>query len=107
MIKVAVKKMWGGKVSVRSYLVEYGIKTNQPLKIVFEGQEMVILPEKLKNYTCENQEFTAKRTDKYIRAGEKYKLYDYEWIPQKNYGWTEKGLKHLFECYKKVFKKKL
>ena len=103
-MKVSVKKLFGGRVSVRSYLVKYCKKTRQNLVIEFEGQNMTVEWPDLGRYTTDGNTYTAKRYDRYIRLGEKYKLYDYIWRPNvEPVGWTKEGLKKYLEIVR-IFK---
>lgn len=69
------KKMFGGRVSVRSPLIDYIKRMNDKLTLEYGGKEMLITPKT--PYTCDERLHRAERTDKYIKKGEYYKLYDY------------------------------
>ena len=80
MISYHAKKMFGGRVSVRSYHIEYIKKMKQNLKLIYDGREMIITPHT--QYTCDERLHRAKKTDKYIKKGDYYKLYDYVFNPR-------------------------
>ena len=63
----------------------------------------------LKDYTCDERPQIAQRSDKYIKKGSIYRLYDYEFIPQetaKELDWTLDGLRKLSEAFKNLNKPK-
>ena len=102
------RKMWQGKVSVRSFIVEYCIKMKEPLTIEYEGKLMKV--RNLKDYTCDERPQIAQRSDKYIKKGEIYRLYDYEFIPQEDVNpasdWEMEGLKKMLLAWKNLKKPK-
>lgn len=102
------RKLWGGSVSVPSFLVDFAKKTQKKIKIEYEGQYMVV--DGLTHYEVTAPPQIAKRTDKYIRAGQPYQLYDYVWNPQEDkgpIGYTKEGLERLHDAYAKIFGKKV
>lgn len=102
-MKVHIKKLFGGKVSVRSYLVKYCKKTRTNLVIEFEGQKMTVEYPNLDRYTTDGNTYTAKRYDQYIRMGDKYKLYDYIWRPDvEPASWTKQGMELVISAWKKI-----
>jgi len=96
------KKQFAGKVSVRSYIVEYCQKMKEPLTLLFDGKSMKI--KNLKSYTCDNIPFVAQMSDKYIKKGAIYRLYDYEFSPDPEIvqDYTDLGLKRKFEAMKEA-----
>ena len=79
MIKVEVKKIWLGKVSVREHIYKKALRLKQSLGIVHEKEYMLIPYANLKKarvYT--NQIFKSKFNDK------SYRLIDFEWKPYKD-----------------------
>jgi hypothetical protein len=100
------KKMWQGRVSVRSYLVEYCQKMKEPLVIEFEGKRMKV--KDLKDYACDERPQIAQRSDKYIKRGETYHLYDFEFIPEEPtpLDYTKEGLSSLLKAWKALKKPK-
>lgn len=95
------KKLWQGRVSVRSYIVEYCRKMREPLTIEFEGKLMRVRD--LKDYTCDERPQIAQRSDKYIKRGEIYRLYDFKWNPTEEptpLDYTKEGLGKLLEAWK-------
>src|SRR3990167_11275435 len=100
MIIYQVKKIFGGKISIRSHVVRFAKRTRQPIVVKFNRQKMTIDYYSLGNYTTDNNEYTAKRTDQYASIGEKYKLYDYIWRPDSEHiGWTQEGLYKVSEIW--------
>jgi hypothetical protein len=103
-----VKKMYGGRTSVRDYLVKYCKKMREPLIIDFENKQMRV--KDLNKYYCDQIPHHAQLTDKYIRKGEVYYLWDYlfepniEATPPTEY--TETGLKGLLQAWKNLKKPK-
>jgi len=79
MIFYHCHKLYGGRVSVRDYLVKYARKTRQVIEIYYEGNKMRVNGNT--QYECDGRNHLAKRTDKYIKRGETYQLYDYVWNP--------------------------
>mgnify|MGYP000335898701 FL=1 len=78
MIKVEVKKVWLGKVSVREHIYKKALRLKESLGIVHEKEYMFIPYTNLKKarvYT--NQVFKSKFNDK------SYRLIDFEWKPWK------------------------
>ena len=78
MIKVEVKKIWLGKVSVREHIYKKALRLKQSLGIVHEKEYMLIPYANLKKarvYT--NQIFKSKFNDK------SYRLIDFDWKPYK------------------------
>lgn len=80
----------------------------EPLIIEFEGKQMKV--KDLNKYYCDDIPHTAQKSDKYIRKGEQYRLYDYlfepniEAIPQEN--WEMDGLKKMLLAWKNLKKPK-
>lgn len=101
MISFKSKKLWGGKVSVRSCIVEFAKKTGQVIEVTHNGLKMKI--NSASSYTCDNVPHIAQRTDKYIKAGKVYQLFDYEWKPiVENDEWTSSGKESLLSAWKKL-----
>lgn len=75
------RKLYNGRVSVQSSVVDYARRLGRKLIVDYEGQRMLV--HNLDAYECDNQSFLAHHTDKYIKAGKQYKLYDYIWDPVK------------------------
>ena len=104
---VNVKKMWTGRTSVRDYFVKYCKKMREPLIISYGGKQMKV--KDLNKYYCDNIGHYAQLSDKYIRKGDVYYLYDYEFVPDfeeppKDY--NEQGLKGLLMAWKNLKKPK-
>jgi hypothetical protein len=106
MITYHCKKMYGGKLSIRSPIVEYCIKMKEQLTIEFEGKKMIV--KNLKDYTCDERPQIAQRSDKYMKRGDIYRLYDYTFIPEedKPLDFTKDGMTKMYEAMKGFFKKK-
>jgi hypothetical protein len=102
------KKQWEGKVSVRSYIVEYCKKMKEPLILEFAGKKMKV--KDLKDYTCDKHPFIAQRSDNFIKKGSVYNLYDYNFIPQEDVkpaeDWKMEGLKKALLAWKNSKKPK-
>lgn len=73
------RKLYNNRVSVQSSVVDYARRRGRKLIVDYEGQRMLV--HNLEDYTCDNQSFLARHTDKYIKAGNSYQLYDYYWDP--------------------------
>lgn len=73
------RKLYQGRVSVQSSVVSYCQRLGRKLIVDYEGQRMLV--HNLEAYECDGQSFLARHTDKYIKAGKTYKLYDYIWAP--------------------------
>jgi hypothetical protein len=87
MIKVEVKKIWLGKVSVREHIYKKALRKKESLGIVHGSEYMFIPYEKLKtakSYT--DQSFTSKYD------GKKYRLVDFEWKPYKEENTNQRSL---------------
>lgn len=87
MIKVEVKKVWLGKVSVREHIYKKALRKKESLGIVHGSEYMFIPYEKLKtakSYT--DQSFTSKYD------GKKYRLVDFEWKPYKEENTNQRSL---------------
>ena len=80
-----VKKIWNGRVSLRSYVVDSQIKKNEPIKVTFKNDTMILSVRELMK-----KDSMTECTSKF--DGTKYKLYDYVWRPidkrQKELLWT-------------------
>ena len=78
MIKVEVKKIWLGKVSVRDYVYKKALRQKESLGIV-HGKEFMIIPyenlKKAKQYT--------KTTIQSKFNNKTYTLIDFNWKPYK------------------------
>ena len=70
-----VKKLWHGDISVRDYIVKEAIKKREDLKIIFNGQEMIIGWDKLLEGKKSKEIFKSKHTNL------EYYLIDYLWKP--------------------------
>ena len=95
------KKMYGGRVSVRDYMVKYCKKMREPLIISYGGKQMKV--KDLNKYYCDNIGHYAQLTDKYIRKGQVYYLYDFEFSPnieEVSKDYNEEGLKGLLNAWK-------
>ena len=42
MKKYPVKKLWNGRVSLRDYIVEKHIRNKEPIKVIYNMDEMVL-----------------------------------------------------------------
>ena len=101
MIKYKCKKLWGGKVSVRSCVVDYARRTGQSIEVEFNGQKMVINNKSAYEVTAPPQ--TAQRTDRYMKKGESYQLYDFLWQPKIEINdWTNEGRSKLLSAWNKI-----
>lgn len=98
--------MWGGDVSVGSFVVKYALKTKQKIRLEYDSGHMIIDGNTPYKITAPTQ--IAQRTDQYIKKGEPYQLYDYKWEPRvvEPDGYTEEGMIKLHEVMLKVFGKK-
>lgn len=80
MKKYPVKKLWNGRVSLRDYIVEKHIRNKEPIKVIYNMDEMVLSVREL-------EKRDSMTTVKSKFDGKSYKLYDYIWRPQdKNQG---------------------
>lgn len=72
-----VKKIFNGFVSVRSPIIQSCLKKKQSLRIVYNGKEMIIPMQKLRNpFQLHSRTFTSKFN------GKPYKLYDFRFKPK-------------------------
>jgi len=76
-MKYTAKKVFEGKVSVRSYVVERAIEKKEPLEIFVNKKRMVVRPEQLP--FCEK---TGKVYPARYGGGGSYELWDYPWEPE-------------------------
>jgi len=80
----------------------------EPLVIEFEGKQMKVRD--LDKYYCDDIPHTAQRSDKYIRKGHQYRLYDYLFEPNIEAtpptDWTTGGISKLVEAWKNLNKPK-
>jgi hypothetical protein len=80
MREYPVKKLWNGRVSLRDYIVEKHIRNKEPIKVVYNMDEMVLSVREL-------EKRDSMTTVKSKFNGKSYSLYDYVWRPQnKNQG---------------------
>lgn len=102
------KKMFTGRTSVRDYLVKYCRKMKEELIIEFEGKQMKVRD--LDKYYCDNIPHHAQHSDKFIKKGDVYYLWDYlfepniEINPAEN--WEMDGLKKMLLAWKNLKKPK-
>lgn len=97
MLVFKAKKMFGGRVSVRSYHIDYITRMRDKLRLIYDGREMIITPKT--PYICDGRLHKAEKTDKYIKRGDYYKLYDYVFLAKsKPIEETMEGLKAKFEA---------
>ena len=97
------RKLYGGYISIPDFVVKYARRTHKKVRAEFEGQYMLISPDDKYEVTAPNQ--TAHRTDKYIKKGQIYTLWDFWWSPVdevKPTDWTMGGLSKLVEAYRKM-----
>lgn len=73
------RKLYNNRVSVQSSVVDYARRLGRKLIVDYNGERMLV--HNLDDYSCDGQSFLARHTDKYIKAGNMYKLYDYIWSP--------------------------
>ena len=73
------RKLYMGNVSINSQVVEYCKRLGRKLIVDYQGARMLI--KDLDNFLCDGQTFIAHHSDKYMKAGNTYKLYDYIWAP--------------------------
>jgi hypothetical protein len=102
-----IKRLWGGYASVRSSVVEFAKRTHRKVKIEYDGQYMIIDGDTKYEITAPPQ--IAQRTDKYMKKGKPYQLYDYLWSPVNEKTpteYTQDGLKELHKIMKSLFSKK-
>ena len=87
MIKVEVKKIWLGKVSVREHIYKKALRQKESLGIV-HGKEYMFIPyEKLKTAkTYTEQSFKSKYN------GKEYRLVDFDWKPYKEDNTNQRSL---------------
>jgi len=101
------RKIWGGYISVPSFLYDYAKRTHKKIRIEFEGQYMIVDTKTPYEITAPTQ--TAQRTDKYTKKGTPYQLYDFFWVPVEEIRpeeYTATGLTKLHEAMAKFFKPK-
>lgn len=82
MIRYTAKKMFGGRVSVKSPVVDYAKRVDEKIRLTFKDRFMIVTPHT--QYTCDDRFHKAEKSDEYIKKGEYYKLYDYVFNPRKN-----------------------
>jgi virulence-associated protein VagC len=78
MITVKIRKLFRNMVSIRDYIVRKCILENVSLKIIHEGEYMILNPDDLKNksFQLTKQKFDSKFID-----NKKYELMDFYWNP--------------------------
>lgn len=98
------KKLWTGRVSVRDYIVAYCKKMNEPLTIMYQDRHMRVRD--LADFYCDQRHHIAQRSDKFIRKGQTYMLYDYLWDPSDpvEVEYTEDGRKAMLTAWKALKK---
>ncbi len=108
MIHYKCLKMFGGRVSVRSYVFEYAKRTKQVIELTLttNGQRMRINGET--PYICEGATFYTKHADEYIKKNMPYKLYDFVWTPilEEPEEITMDGRAAMLRAWKELQKKK-
>jgi len=78
MIKVEVKKVWLGKVSVREHIYKKALRLKESIGIV-HGKEYMFIPyEKLKSAKTYTEEYFKSKFN-----GKEYRLVDFDWKPYK------------------------
>ena len=77
IVEHSVKKLWGGSVSLRDYLIRRAIDEGQTLRVIYQGDYMDLTPDdlKAKAYQTTKQAFKSKIN------GKTYNLIDYRWKP--------------------------
>lgn len=101
-----IKRLWGGYASVRSCVIEFAKRTGRKVKIEYDEQYMMVDGETPYEITAPPQ--IAKITDKYLRKGKPYQLYDYFWAPLNEKtprDYTCEGLSLLYKAFKTALKK--
>ena len=97
-----IKRLWGGKASIRSSIIEHIKKMKQQLRVEYQNGYMIINGDTPYEITAPSQ--IAQRTDEYIKKGQLYQLYDYEWNPTVVVtDYNKEGLQKLHDIYYKVF----
>ena len=87
MIKVEVKKIWLGKVSVREHIYKKALRKKESLGITYGNEYMFIPYEKLKTAkTYTDQSFKSKFD------GKEYRLVDFDWKPYKEENTNQRSL---------------
>jgi len=101
MMKYKSLKLWQGKISVRSFIVEFAKKTGQSIEVEYNKQKMIVNSKT--PYTCDQMPHLAQRSDMYIKKGDTYHLYDFEWKPIiKIDEWTGDGRLKMLDAWKKL-----
>ena len=78
-MKVDIKKLYKGHVSVRDYLVKRCIENKQPLEIIHGVDRMILSPEELEHDIVNvSRIFPSK-----LEGGRSYRLVKYIWNPVK------------------------
>jgi len=97
------KKIWEGKVSVRSYLVAYCKRNRENLIIKYQGGKMTVEYYDLDRYTTDGIKYVTKISDQYIAKGKKYILCDYKWqIDPEPVSWTKEGADKLISAWRNI-----
>lgn len=100
--------MFTGRTSVRDYLVKYCKKMREPLIIEFEDKQMRV--KDLDKYYCDQIPHHAQHSDKFIRKGDVYYLWDYLFEPnievKPTSDWEMEGLKKMLLAWKNLKKPK-
>ena len=75
MIDYKAKKIFNGHISIRDYIVRKAIRSNESIRVTYEGEKMILSVEQLKRAisTFHAKEFKSAFDDK------TYKLYDFIW----------------------------
>jgi len=77
MKTITIKKLYRNHVSIRDYIVEKAITKNEPIKVKYKNQIMVITSERLSTrFQLTNQSFQSQH-----KENTSYKLYDFLFIP--------------------------
>jgi hypothetical protein len=97
------RKLWNGFVSIPNFVVEYAKRNHRPIRVEYEGKYMLVTKDSQYQITAPPQ--TAQRTDKYIKKGNQYELFDYLWAPVeevKEVEFTDEGRTKMLNAWKKL-----
>lgn len=91
------------RTSVRDYIVKYCKKKREPLVIEYDDKQMRV--KNLDKYTCDQIPHHAQLSDRYIKKGDVYYLYDFLFEPTievKKAEFTNEGRMAMLNAWKKL-----
>jgi hypothetical protein len=70
------KKLYKGLIELRDYEIENAIKENESVKLIYDGQFMILTPTKLKK-----EKIFINTQKSIINDGQTYHIYGFRWKP--------------------------